>query len=110
MLLLQDPSRNTQQPFFYLREFLDWLFSSCNGLLEPAKKTVYQDMSRPLAHYWISSSHNTYLTGGHQEIIISVSVGEHVFGPPRSGSIGQRYKSGIIPFSQINQQKILAKN
>jgi hypothetical protein len=66
MLLLQDPSRNTQQPFFYLREFLDWLFSSCNGLLEPAKKSVYQDMSRPLAHYWISSSHNTYLTGGHQ--------------------------------------------
>jgi phosphatidylinositol phospholipase C gamma-1 len=72
ILLLQDPSRNTQQPFFYLREFLDWLFSSCNGLLEPAKKTVYQDMSRPLAHYWISSSHNTYLTGGHQEINIFV--------------------------------------
>jgi hypothetical protein len=98
MLLLQDPSRNTQQPFFYLREFLDWLFSSCNGLLEPAKKTVYQDMSRPLAHYWISSSHNTYLTGGYQGINISGSVGEHVFGPPRSGSIRQRYGCGSFSF------------
>jgi len=60
---LQDPSRNTQQPFFYVREFLDWIFSSGNTLLDPTLQTVYQDMSRPLSNYWIASSHNTYLTG-----------------------------------------------
>jgi phosphatidylinositol phospholipase C eta len=35
-----------------------------NGIAEPTHlNRVHEDMSRPLAHYFVSSTHNTYLTG-----------------------------------------------
>lgn len=34
-----------------------------NGLFIPEKETLYQDMTQPLSHYFIASSHNTYLEG-----------------------------------------------
>ena len=61
---LQDPSRDVEEPYFTVSEFFDWLFSRENQLLDMTSSTrVTQDMTRPLSHYWISSSHNTYLTG-----------------------------------------------
>ncbi|XP_018333855.1 1-phosphatidylinositol 4,5-bisphosphate phosphodiesterase gamma-1 [Agrilus planipennis] len=60
---LKDPQRDVQTPCFTLSEFLDFLFSKQNDLWDPQKDVVYQDMTKPLAHYWIASSHNTYLTG-----------------------------------------------
>ncbi|XP_066996227.2 1-phosphatidylinositol 4,5-bisphosphate phosphodiesterase gamma-1 [Anabrus simplex] len=60
---LQDSQRNVLEPYFTTMEFMDFLFSKQNEILDRRYDRVYQDMTRPLSHYWIASSHNTYLTG-----------------------------------------------
>lgn len=45
--------------------FTRYLFGSGNTLANPHLYTNDQDMAKPLNHYYIASSHNTYLTG-HQ--------------------------------------------
>uniref|UniRef100_A0A8C7TA02 Phosphoinositide phospholipase C n=1 Tax=Oncorhynchus mykiss TaxID=8022 RepID=A0A8C7TA02_ONCMY len=45
-------------------QFLTFLYSKENSLCDPRPAVVVSDdMKRPLSQYWISSSHNTYLTG-----------------------------------------------
>ncbi|KAM3959579.1 phospholipase C at 21C [Aphomia sociella] len=45
--------------------FLRFLMSEDNPILASSKLDLCDDMDQPLAHYFINSSHNTYLTG-HQ--------------------------------------------
>lgn len=42
--------------------FMMYLLSPEGDALNPAHTSMFQDMDQPLAHYFISSSHNTYLT------------------------------------------------
>ncbi|XP_027145277.1 1-phosphatidylinositol 4,5-bisphosphate phosphodiesterase delta-3-A [Larimichthys crocea] len=42
--------------------FTMYMLSKENCVFNPEHARVYQDMTGPLAHYFISSSHNTYLT------------------------------------------------
>ncbi|KAM3599068.1 uncharacterized protein V6R79_026267 [Siganus canaliculatus] len=42
--------------------FTMYMLSRENDVVNPEHNRVYQDMGRPLTHYFISSSHNTYLT------------------------------------------------
>uniref|UniRef100_A0A8B9H822 Phosphoinositide phospholipase C n=1 Tax=Astyanax mexicanus TaxID=7994 RepID=A0A8B9H822_ASTMX len=42
--------------------FTMYMLSKNNDIFDPEHDKIYQDMSRPLSHYFISSSHNTYLT------------------------------------------------
>jgi phosphatidylinositol phospholipase C delta len=51
---------------FSSQGFMHFLtFSDMQDLVSPVtrSKVVEEDMRHPLAHYWIASSHNTYLTG-----------------------------------------------
>ncbi|KAM8776309.1 1-phosphatidylinositol 4,5-bisphosphate phosphodiesterase gamma-1 isoform 1-T3 [Rhynchonycteris naso] len=61
---LQDPLREIEEPYFFLDEFVTFLFSKENSVWNSQLDAVCPDtMNNPLSQYWISSSHNTYLTG-----------------------------------------------
>ncbi|XP_062936945.1 1-phosphatidylinositol 4,5-bisphosphate phosphodiesterase delta-3 isoform X2 [Cynocephalus volans] len=51
-----------QHELMTLDGFMMYLLSPEGAALDTAHTGVFQDMGRPLAHYFISSSHNTYLT------------------------------------------------
>ena len=56
------PGRDVEEPWLVVAEFLDLLFSRENTIWRGDELEAY-DFTRPLSHYWIASSHNTYLTG-----------------------------------------------
>ncbi|XP_077049684.1 1-phosphatidylinositol 4,5-bisphosphate phosphodiesterase gamma-2 isoform X2 [Siphateles boraxobius] len=60
-IFIDDKSNN---PTFTVGEFLSFLFSKENSIWDERFSEICPlDMNNPLSHYWINSSHNTYLTG-----------------------------------------------
>lgn len=61
-----EPSKNNvKNGVLGVDGFLKYLMSEDNPIVSPSKCELCDDMEQPLAHYFINSSHNTYLTG-HQ--------------------------------------------
>ncbi|OWK13983.1 PLCD3 [Cervus elaphus hippelaphus] len=59
---LEDQGEPKQHELMTLDGFMMYLLSPEGDALDPAHTRVFQDMDQPLAHYFVSSSHNTYLT------------------------------------------------
>ena len=55
--------QNAQKGMLSCDGFLRYLMSEDNPIVAVSKFELSDDMDQPLAHYFINSSHNTYLTG-----------------------------------------------
>jgi len=62
-LMKQYSSNDSLQTYLSNQEFMSYLFSKDNQVWDTQFDKIYQNMDKPLTHYWIASSHNTYLTG-----------------------------------------------
>ncbi|XP_028677780.2 1-phosphatidylinositol 4,5-bisphosphate phosphodiesterase beta-2 [Erpetoichthys calabaricus] len=60
-----EPSQaNVQRGQISPEGLLFYLLGPENSVVDPEKLLIYQNMAQPLPHYYIKSSHNTYLTAG----------------------------------------------
>uniref|UniRef100_H3CA47 1-phosphatidylinositol 4,5-bisphosphate phosphodiesterase n=1 Tax=Tetraodon nigroviridis TaxID=99883 RepID=H3CA47_TETNG len=57
-----------------LQAFARYLGGEENGIVPPERLDVIDDMNQPLSHYFINSSHNTYLTVGQLTGLSSVEM------------------------------------
>ncbi|KAE8280999.1 1-phosphatidylinositol 4,5-bisphosphate phosphodiesterase beta-1 [Larimichthys crocea] len=60
----QHDQAQLKQGVISLQAFSSYLSSDENGVIPPEKLDQSEDMNFPLSHYFINSSHNTYLTAG----------------------------------------------
>ncbi|XP_040205152.1 1-phosphatidylinositol 4,5-bisphosphate phosphodiesterase eta-1 isoform X2 [Rana temporaria] len=54
---------NKEQNVLGIEGFTSFMRSPTGDIFNPLHGEIYQDMEQPLCHYYIASSHNTYLTG-----------------------------------------------
>uniref|UniRef100_A0A4W2CVB9 1-phosphatidylinositol 4,5-bisphosphate phosphodiesterase n=1 Tax=Bos indicus x Bos taurus TaxID=30522 RepID=A0A4W2CVB9_BOBOX len=63
-LLVTCKERTSSKGQISVDGFMRYLSGEENGVVSPEKLDLNEDMSQPLSHYFINSSHNTYLTAG----------------------------------------------
>ncbi|KAF8877456.1 PLC-like phosphodiesterase [Gymnopilus junonius] len=71
---LGNPAHASTAPVMTLEGFTSFLLSQDNSVLADQHRDAWQDMTRPLSEYFVSSSHNTYLVG-HQLVGVSTIEG-----------------------------------
>ncbi|XP_076346319.1 1-phosphatidylinositol 4,5-bisphosphate phosphodiesterase delta-4-like isoform X2 [Tachypleus tridentatus] len=69
--------QETEKGYLSFAGFQKFLLSEDCNIFNKDHHTVYQDMSQPLSHYFIASSHNTYLLQG--QLIGESSVEGYIF-------------------------------
>ncbi|KAI9294158.1 PLC-like phosphodiesterase [Neoconidiobolus thromboides FSU 785] len=57
---------------------IQYLISNDNNVLKDLNQEPLNDMNHPLSHYWIKSSHNTYLTGNQLNSVSSITMYKEV--------------------------------
>lgn len=67
-------SPNEESDFMTIDGFTDFLISPDNASFSRQNNLIWQDMTRPISEYFISTSHNTYLVG-HQLVGVSTIEG-----------------------------------
>ena len=67
-------SPNEEPDFMTIDGFTDFLISPDNASFSKQNDSIWQDMTRPISEYFISTSHNTYLVG-HQLVGVSTIEG-----------------------------------
>lgn len=66
LIMQYEPNKEVaRRSYISVNGFLRYLMSDDNAIVAPDKFDLTMDMTQPLNHYFINSSHNTYLTG-HQ--------------------------------------------
>ena len=59
-----EPEASKIEGYLSLEGFQAMMMSPDHDIFNRKHRLIYQDMTRPLSHYFIASSHNTYLTQG----------------------------------------------
>ena len=75
-IILQYEGRNKAKDYLGWKGFLEFLSSSEYFDVKKISPMPSQDMTKPLSHYFINSSHNTYLSG--DQLVSDSSVDEYM--------------------------------
>lgn len=68
-----DPT-GLQVSYLSANGFRNYMTSVDNDILIPSNRSIYQEMNHPLGHYFINSSHNSYLTGSQLQSKSTVEI------------------------------------